>query len=541
MLDTDDGGDERLYDRNWSCETCGGKTLCPSGVRFRKKMWTLGRLRKRGPWLEEKDIESNPQTGAVELSDVVDRKLDDDASTLDICMRLDKNATIPCLEFVFLSKQVERHRRKQQNEAAGYLLFQVLLEEDDNDTVIPPSAGTDRSQHDVENDPACPVSAGTDPSQQDERSTNITREESISTGTRKKKNSTGTRNSTIRDTHVTEESALVKVRKLAGFSLRGLRISPALRRGGIGAKLVRAWLEFCAFTRSPSIVTNKMDKPVLSLALQRAGMQPIRDNVSVLVLKPRSLEERREWEDFCHATDREKSSPAGGDMDAFAKAFCPKDTQQLPAPLMSDDEITIPVATPVSPDAQKEEDLGTSKRRKKAIADKIDSKPKYTYVNKDTVFLYSENRQQAKSVFAGSYLKTQNMVLFSPEWRPDDFDLMNIEMNNRTQLDDSDLNTEMNTTQSRADGRCSEGSINPETTANTKSGIMPASRGRRAFVNTPFYYDQEDAAAGTTWKGDRVVEWNQFCGHCFRTQILQVLEAWLKKTDSSPHQPLNVS
>ncbi|CAD7926335.1 unnamed protein product [Amoebophrya sp. A120] len=382
-----------LYDLDWRCDACGGNALCPNGVRFRKKIWTLGSITE-------------------------DHGTDADADPIQICMRLDKNATVPCLELVFLTKSVERHRRKQQSEAAGYLLFQV--------------EGLDHGDHGIIADEAATVEPELSDDREDPKTKDVGATRFLSTGQH-------------------QNVALL---------LRGLKVEANSRKSGLGVDFVKSWISFCEKVEV-ECGTKKMDKPVLSLVLQKAGMTPVKDTVGVYVLKP-GEEMRKTWIDWCRAIGGGETcdnDSAGISAGAGSSIGTVRDEEQR-------EEVDHGVCAPSGKQQPR------SKKRKCA-------KPRYAYVNEETTFLYSPNDRQARSIYAHSYLKTQNLVLFTPSHTPSVEDM--------------------------------------------------AGEGKFAYVNTGFEVgvqhqtQQNDSSLG---RPQRTVRWEGFCGACFRAQILHTLTAW---------------
>eukprot|EP00392_Amoebophrya_sp_AT5.2_P007246 g7260.t1 len=263
------GGEQRTTP--WACPTCSGAALCVTGVRFRKKIWTLARIRPRK-----------------------------DAQPLDLCLRLDKNTTVPCLEFVFLeaagADASHQDKRQNQEQAGG-------------DVTTGDEKGTKKQQSGVVGYLLFEVAAPT------------------------------------------EEKAL-------RLLLRGVKVESRFREAGLGRIFVLAFVEFCRRVGAVC-ATKKMDKPLLSLLLQKNGFAPVKSSVAVRVL-PREVGEKcRAW---CRTVDEQ-------DQGCSDKTVTPRS------------------------------------RSRGGCEESLES--------------HFGNDRQAKSVFASSYLKTQNIVVFSPGWRPD--------------------------------------------------------------------------------------------------------------------------
>jgi len=210
------------------------------------------------------------------------------------------------------------------------------------------------------------------------------------------------------------------------FFLRGWHISPHYRGAGLSHIMISSFLRLChsmgvgtkeSVEKGGAVVaTRKIDKPVLSLVLLKFGFKPQRDNVYVYVVK--TLPQKRD------GTIEERSPP---NLEAV---FETTGTEAKPGGV----------------------------------------KP---------VVIWTDNPAQTRSVFALSYLKTQNMVLLEPDQYPD----------------------------------------KPE-------------QSEKAYVNTPFSLSAEKLEAFIDEAESRVhgsLEVGGFCGECFRDNIKQVLEAWHKK------------
>lgn len=179
-----------LPDPDWRCAKCSGSAFAPDGLRFKKKVWTLGTV-------------STKAAG------------DQQGHDFDVLLRLDRNAKIPCLELMLYARRGAGEQDEScKKKPDAYVLVEV-------------GSSSSRSEN---NDEASP-----------------------------------------------EQESLLTSPELF---LRGVHLSEKWRQRGLSTLLVSLFVRFCKLVNAETCGTRKMDKPLLSLALQKLGFLATRTTVA---------------------------------------------------------------------------------------------------------------------------------------------------------------------------------------------------------------------------------------------------------------------
>jgi len=278
--------------QSWSCDSCKGTALAPDGLRFKKKIWTLGTV-------------TVAEDSVTEL-------------VLTIALRLDRNATKPCLELLLIEPTSEESKVDESTvpgksycqgrlggklgATAGYLLIEV-----DNSSNLP----------------------------------------------------------------------------ALKLLLRGYFIDPSRRNCGLSKVLLDVYLRLnwmlLGSSQANVVQTRKIDKPLLSLVLQKAGFEPERTKSSIWVIK--------DGGNGGGGPESAANSKATAVIDDGVETQCEKVAMLKPA------ELSV---SPSGSDQQQTQKTTTASNNQV-----------------EPILLWSDNPAQTRSLLALSYLKTQNMKVLN--------------------------------------------------------------------------------------------------------------------------------